>query len=331
MNRRRHSFAYNLVIFVLAQLVWLAVLLLWIYWYVSNNIIFEQVGEKVAPQIVYDAPSVFPFVGGIVLLTGLSISLVLIFRHLNIQIKLNALYDNFIANVTHELKSPLSSIQLYLETLNSREVSEEKKKEFYGLMMHDAERLKNLVNSILEIASMDKKKNYKDFEVYKADETIKKIILESAAQFQLKEGSIKFSGDAGCDILLDRNSIKTVFDNLVDNSIKYSTNLLEINIKFKRNAKRAEIEFSDNGIGIPAEEIKKIFQKFHRIYDKDIPNVKGTGLGLFVVREIIKNHKGKIFAFSEGKGKGSKFKIELPIYVDKKKSAKENKKDFKNE
>ncbi|MBK7631940.1 MAG: HAMP domain-containing histidine kinase [Ignavibacteriales bacterium] len=331
MLRRRHSFAYNLVIFILAQLVWLAVLLLWIYWYVKNNLIFEQVGENISPQIVYDAPSVFPFVGGIVLLTGLSVSLVLIFRHLNIQIKLNALYDNFIANVTHELKSPLSSIQLYLETLNSREVPEEKRKEFYGLMMRDAERLKNLVNSILEIASMDKKKNYRDFEVYKADEIIKKIILESAAQFQLEESSIKFSGDAGCDILLDRNSIKTVFDNLVDNSIKYSTNPLEINIKFKRNTKWAEIEFSDNGIGIPGEEIKKIFQKFHRIYDKDIPNVKGTGLGLFVVREIIKNHKGKIFAFSEGKGKGSKFKIDLPIYIDKKKSAKENKKDFKNE
>jgi len=328
MNRRRHSFAYNLVIFVLAQLVWLAVLLLWIYWYVSNNIIFEQVGEKVAPQIVYDAPSVFPFVGGIVLLTGLSISLVLIFRHLNIQIKLNALYDNFIANVTHELKSPLSSIQLYLETLNSRDVTEEKKKEFYGLMMRDAERLKNLVNSILEIASMDKKKNYKDFEVYKADETIKKIILESAEQFLVNKDSIKFSGDAGCDILLDRNSIKTVFDNLVDNSTKYSISPLEIKVSFKRNTKKMEIEFADNGIGIPHDEIKKIFQKFHRIYEKDIPNVKGTGLGLFVVKEIVKNHKGKITAFSEGKRKGTKFKIELPIYLEKKKSTKENKKDI---
>jgi len=329
MLRRRHSFAYNLIIFILAQLVWLAVLLLWIYWYVSNNIIFEQVGEKVAPQIVYDAPSVFPFVGGIVLLTGLSVSLVLIFRHLNIQIKLNALYDNFIANVTHELKSPLSSIQLYLETLNSRDVPEEKKKEFYGLMMRDAERLKNLVNSILEIASMDKKKSYRDFEVYKADETIKKIILESAEQFQLNADSIKFSGDAGCDILLDRSSIKTVFDNLVDNSIKYSINPLKITVRFKRNAKKAEIEFSDNGIGIPNDQIKKIFQKFHRIYDKDIPNVKGTGLGLYVVREIIKNHKGKIAAISEGKGKGSIFKIELPIYVAKDKSTKEKKKDLK--
>ena len=327
--RRKHSFVYNLIIFILAQLVWLAVLLLWIYWYVKNNLIFEQVGENISPQIVYDAPSVFPFVGGIVLLTGLSVSLVLIFRHLNIQIKLNALYDNFIANVTHELKSPLSSIQLYLETLNSRDVPEEKKKEFYSLMMRDAERLKNLVNSILEIASMDKKKFNRDFEVYKADDTVKKIILESAEQFQLPESSIKFSGDAGCDILLDRSSIKTVFDNLVDNSIKYSVEPLEIKVTFKRNTKKAEIEFADNGIGIPRDEIKKIFQKFHRIYDKDIPNVKGTGLGLFVVREIIKNHKGKITAISEGKGKGSIFKIELPIYAAKDKSTKDKKRNLK--
>jgi two-component system phosphate regulon sensor histidine kinase PhoR len=328
MIRRRHSFVYNLVIFVLAQLVWLAVLLLWIYWYVKNNLIFKQVGEKIAPQIVYDAPSVFPFVGGIVLLVGLSLALVLIFRHLNVQIRLTVLYDNFIANVTHELKSPLSSLQLYLETLNSRDVPEEKKKEFYGLMMRDAERLKNLINSILEIAAMDKKKFHKDFEVYKADETIKKIILESAEQFLVNKDSIKFSGDAGCDILLDRNSIKTVFDNLVDNSTKYSISPLEIKVSFKRNTKKVEIEFADNGIGIPHDEIKKIFQKFHRIYEKDIPNVKGTGLGLFVVKEIVKNHKGKITAFSEGKRKGTKFKIELPIYLEKKISTKENKKDI---
>jgi signal transduction histidine kinase len=326
--RRRHSFAYNLVIFILAQLVWLAVLLLWIYWYVSNNIIFEQVGEKVAPQIVYDAPSVFPFVGGIVLLTGLSVSIVLIFRHLNIQIKLNVLYDNFIANVTHELKSPLSSIQLYLETLNSRNVPEEKKKEFYTLMMRDSERLKNLINSILEIASMDKNKFKRDFEVYKADETIKRIILESAEQFKLSPDAIKFSGDAGCDVRLNRTSIKTLFDNLVDNSIKYSISILQINILFKRNSKKIEIDFSDNGIGIPHEQIKKIFQRFYRIYDNDIPNVKGTGLGLYVVREIVKNHKGKITAYSEGKGKGSRFKIELPVYIEKKKAIAEKKKDL---
>lgn len=307
--------------------MWLSVLLLWIYWYVSNNIIFEQVGEEVSPQIVYDAPSVFPFVGGIVLLTGLSISIVLIFRHLNIQIKLNALYDNFIANVTHELKSPLSSIQLYLETLNSREVPEEKRKEFYELMMRDAERLKNLVNSILEIASMDKKKLKRNFEVYRADETIKRIILESAEQFVIKPEVIKFYGETNCEVLLDRNAIKTVFNNLVDNSIKYSLNNLEINVDFKQNGKKFEIDFTDNGIGILSDQLKKIFLKFHRIYDNDIPNVKGTGLGLYVVKEIIKIHKGKISAISEGKGKGAMIKIELPVYDKKQKAKAEKQKD----
>lgn len=183
MMRRRHSFVYNLVIFVLAQLVWLAVLLLWIYWYVKNNIIFEQVGETISPQIIYDAPSVFPFVGGIVLLVGLSFSLVLIFRHLNVQIRLTALYDNFIANVTHELKSPLSSIQLYLETLNSRDVPEEKKKEFYGLMMRDAERLKNLINSILEIAVMEKRKFKKILKFIRRMKLSKKLFWNLLSSF----------------------------------------------------------------------------------------------------------------------------------------------------
>jgi two-component system phosphate regulon sensor histidine kinase PhoR len=329
--KRRHSFVYNLVIFVLAQLVWLAVLLLWIYWYVKNNIIFEKVGEKISPQIIYDAPSVFPFVGGIVLLVGLSFSMVLIFRHLNVQIRLTALYDNFIANVTHELKSPLSSIQLYLETLNSRNVPEEKRKEFYELMMRDAERLKNLINSILEIAVMEKRKSRKNFEVYKAEETFKKIIIESAKQFQLKPDSIKFAGNADCLVFIDRNSMKTVFDNLVDNSLKYNNSTPEITINFKHNGKKVDIEFADNGIGLPHKEVKKIFQRFHRIYDKDIPNVKGTGLGLYVVREIIKNHKGKISASSEGKNKGAKFKVELPVYTEKKKSVKRKNKELKNE
>jgi len=315
--KRRHSFVYNLVIFVLAQLVWLAVLLLWIYWYVSNNIIFEQVGEKISPQIVYDAPSVFPFVGGIVLLVGLSFSLVLIFRHLNVQIRLTALYDNFIANVTHELKSPLSSIQLYLETLNSREVPVEKRKEFYLLMMRDAERLKNLINSILEIAAMDKKKFRRDFEVYNAEEIIRIIVSESAQQFNLKETAITFSGAAPCNCLIDRNSIKTVFDNLIDNAIKYSMTSLEIGVNLKCNGNKIEIEFSDNGIGIANDETKKIFQKFYRIYDRDIPNVKGTGLGLYVVKEIIKNHNGKVTALNNGKTVGAKFKIELPVFTEK--------------
>jgi len=314
MIRRKHYFVNNLVIFVLAQLVWLALLGLWIYWYVSNYLIFEQVGETVSPQINIDTPSVFPFVGGIVLLVGLSFSLVLIFRHLNVQIRLRRLYDNFIDNVTHELKSPLSSIQLYLETLDSRDVPLEKRKEFYELMMKDTSRLQNLINSILEISKIESKKRKNTFVVHQASEFIPKLISESAAQFRLNQEALSIEVSGDCEVEIDSDSFKMVFDNLFDNAIKYSTDSLKITVQIICSQKKLEINFTDKGIGLPPNEQKKVFQKFYRIYDKDIPNVKGTGLGLYWVKEIIKNHKGKISAHSEGKKKGTSFIIVLPVY-----------------
>lgn len=323
--RLRHSFVYNLIIFVFAQLVWLAVLLLWIYWYVTNNIIFEQVGEELSPQIVVDAPSVAPFVLGIVMLTGLSFTLVLFFRHLSIQIRLTKLYDSFIANITHELKSPLSSIQLYLETLRSRDVPSDKSKEFYVLMLRDSARLQNLINSILEISALEGKQNRSHFTNYRVNEIFPKLIRDSVEQFRLPENSLDVKVTGDCEVFMDVNSFKMVFDNLVDNAIKYSTGNLKIEVTVNCNQKKLIVDFKDNAIGITDKEQKKVFQKFYRIYDKDIPNVKGTGLGLYWAREIIKTHKGKISVHSDGKGKGTTFRIELPV-VKKKKSSSEEKK-----
>lgn len=318
--RLRHSFVYNLIIFVFAQLVWLAVLLLWIYWYVTNNIIFEQVGEELSPQIVVDAPSVAPFVVGIVMLTGLSFILVLFFRHLSIQIRLTKLYDNFIANITHELKSPLSSIQLYLETLRSRNVPSEKSKEFYDLMMRDSARLQNLINSILEISALEGKQNRNNFSTLKAKDIITRLVIDSVEQFRLPSNTLVMNFSGECEISIDVNSFKMVFDNLVDNAIKYSTGNLKIEVSANCSQKKLTIDFKDNGIGITGREQKKVFQKFYRIYDKDIPNVKGTGLGLYWTKEIIKTHRGKINVHSDGKGKGTTFRIELPVIKTKKES-----------
>ncbi|AFH47903.1 Signal transduction histidine kinase [Ignavibacterium album JCM 16511] len=310
--RKRYSLAYNLAIFILAQIVWLALLGLWIYWYVSNYLIFEKVGEKVSPQIVIDTPNVFPFVGGIVLLVGLSFSMVLIFRHLNVQIRLTRLYDNFIANITHELKSPLSSLQLYLETLNSRNVPPEKQKEFLEQMIKDTTRLQKLISTILEISALESRKNKAQFEVYDCCEIISLLLNESVEQFRLKTDAIDFNCENEANISIDVNAFKMVIDNLIDNSIKYSTGDLKISVSVKTFLNKVEIQFTDNGIGIIPKEQKNIFQKFYRIYDSDIPNVKGTGLGLYWVKEIIRNHKGKISVKSEGKGKGTTFIIELP-------------------
>lgn len=316
--RKPSSTAKNLIIFILAQLFWLALVGLWIYWYVSNYLIFEKVGEKVSPQINVQAPEVFPFVGGLILLVGLSFIMVLIFRHLNVQIRLTSLYDNFIANITHELKSPLSSIQLYLETLKTREVPTEKQKEFFEQMLRDTNRLQNLINSILEISALESKKQRESFAIKSAKDFLPKIIKTSADNFRLADNVLSISIEGDSDILIDEHSFKMVFDNLIDNSIKYSTGNLKIWVKITCKENKVEIEFKDNGIGIESKEQKNIFKKFYRIYDSDIPNVKGTGLGLYWIRGIIKNHNGKISVYSEGKGKGTTFKIILPSYKTKK-------------
>jgi len=312
--RGKHSLFYHILIFVIAQLVWLSLLGIWIYWYVSNYIIFEKVGDQVSPQLVYDVQNALPFILGLILLIGLSFITALIFRHLNVQLRLNKLYDNFIGNVTHELKSPLSSIQLYLETLKQREVPAEKRKEFIDMMVKDANRLQSLINTILEISAQEKKKLLQDFRVYKADILVNELIKEACEKFRVEKENFTITGDASCEIAASKDGLKVVFDNLVDNAVKYSTEQAKIRITLNCNPKKFSILFSDLGIGINIKEQKKIFNKFYRIYNKEIPNVKGTGLGLYRVREILKAHEGKITVFSEGEGKGTTFKVELPTY-----------------
>lgn len=312
--KNKHPLFYHISIFILAQIAWLMLLGIWIYWYVSNYIIFEEVGDKVSPQVLYDNINVIAFVGGLILLVGISFGMSMTFRHLNVQIRLNKLYDNFIGNITHELKSPLSSIQLYLETLDGRKVPPEKQKEFIELMKKDADRLNRLINSILEISTIEQKKIAHDYQVFKSGELIKKMVLNSAEQFKVPADSVTFNGEPLCEIVADRNALKIVFDNLVDNAVKYSHEPVKINVSMKCDSKIFTVEFSDKGIGILPGDQKKIFNKFHRVYSADIPNVKGTGLGLYWVREIIKFHKGTISVSSAGKDKGTKFKIELPVY-----------------
>jgi two-component system, OmpR family, phosphate regulon sensor histidine kinase PhoR len=312
--KRRHSLLYIIIAFVFAQFAWMGLLGLWIYWYVSNYIIFEQVGDKLSPQIVIDTPNVWVFVGGIILIVGIAIAIFFIFRHVTVQMKMTNLYDNFIANVTHELKSPLSSIQLYLETLSIKNVQAEKQKEFLDIMMRDANRLKKLINAILEISRLEQKRIAPNYHVYDTDTVIKKIVEDAAEQFRLSGNNLELKGEAHCNCLIDKEAMQIVFDNLTDNAIKYSRNPVEIKIQISRLPKKIIIEFMDKGIGVEAKNQKKIFHKFQRVDSKNIPSVKGTGLGLYRVKEIIKFHDGKISVISEGLDEGSCFRIELPVY-----------------
>ncbi len=312
--KRRRSFLFQILIFVIAQLAWLSLLGLWIYWYVSNYIIFSQAGEKLSPQLISESKHVGTLVGGLVLLVAVSVGMILLFRHLTIQMKLTGLYDNFIANVTHELKSPLASIQLYLETMGRNDIPRPKQKEFIEVMLKDANRLNNLITSILEIPGLEQKKIAHSFSVYKADSLVHELANETLKQYKLPGNAIIIKGKAPCECVVDRDAFKIVTNNLVDNAVKYSLGQVQITIRLFCSAKNFILEFSDQGIGISLAEQKKVFEKFYRIYNESIPSVKGTGLGLYWAKEIIRNHGGQISVFSKGKNKGTSFRIELPIY-----------------
>ncbi|MEJ2636483.1 MAG: HAMP domain-containing sensor histidine kinase [Calditrichia bacterium] len=312
--KKRIGFLHPILVFIMAQLAWLSLLGLWIYWYVSNYIILKQVGDNLSPQIITKGANLLALIIGLIMLVLLLWGMYLIFIFLNRQINVTRFYDNFIANFTHELKSPLATIQLYLETLNLRKVSAEKQEEFIRLMLKDTYRLKNLINSILDMNVLEQQKAALRYQVYEAGDMVTDLIKESAEKFNLLESSVKISGNGSCECVFDRANMKTVFDNLIDNAIKYTEGEFELAVRMRCNEKFFYVELTDRGIGIPAKYQKRLFNKFFRVYQADSPNVKGTGLGLYMAREIMKHHNGKISVFSKGKNLGTTFRLQFPIF-----------------
>jgi signal transduction histidine kinase len=312
--RRQNSVVYHIIVFTIAQLAWFSLLGLWIYWYVSNYILLTEVGEEVSSRLIQEGTHVAALVSGIILLIAISVGMSLIFIYLNRQTNLTRMYDNFIGNVTHELKSPLSSIQLHLETMGHRNITPETRKQFVDLMLRDAQRLNDLITSILDISGLEQKKIAYTYQIYEADDVVRKIIQESSVEFRLQEEELRIHGQLNGQVVADRRALKIVINNLIDNAIKYSEYKPELTIELATSARKFHIAFTDKGIGISRKDQKRIFRKFQRIYDEHIPNVKGTGLGLYWVREIIRSHGGAIMVSSEGKNTGSTFSIELPVY-----------------
>ena len=321
MQRKKNgSLFYHILLFVMAQLAWCLLLGLWIYWFVTNYVGIENIsytGEDPLPKF----GNITILVSGILLLIMITIIMSMIFTYLNRQLNLTNLYDSFIANVTHELKSPLSSIQLFLETMKKREIDRETEVKFVGNMLYDVERLDKLINSILYISSFQHNKFASklshDYHIYSANNVIKAGINEIFSQFRL-EGSSEIKGELKGNCVIDRNWLKIVFSNLIDNAVKYSFNNRKITVRLNQSHEYYQISIEDNGIGINPKDYKKIFKRFQRLDNPLSPSVKGTGLGLYWVKEIVRYHGGKISVNSSAKKPGTVFTVFLPVYKSSK-------------
>jgi signal transduction histidine kinase len=259
---------------------------------------------------------VAPLVLGIIffslIIAGLIVYTVFIVR----EIRRNEQHDSFINAVTHELKTPIASIRLYLETLQSREVEDTKRKEFYAVMLADTERLHYTVEQVLK-AGIAGQKDRKHPETPVSLDTLVHETMELAkVRHHLDGESLTYRLDPRIiDPIVngDPDELRTALSNLLDNAVKYSPQEVQVKIELLQAPEdRLQVRVRDYGVGIPRNQLKLIFRRFYRVPGRGLRQVKGTGLGLYIVRSIAKKHGGRVFAESEGEGKGSTFTLELP-------------------
>lgn len=254
---------------------------------------------------------VFGIIFFAVIITGVVLNTIFLLR----EIRRNEQHDAFLNAVTHELKTPIASIKLYLETLKTRNVAEEKRREFYDVMLADSDRLLSTVEQVLQASRTKEKQRQLNISQINLGKLLDETIRITQTRYKLDAVAIKLTEPAEEIILSgDASELQTAFTNLIDNAIKYSSGEPRISLRVKKaGEKKVQIFFKDNGIGLEPADMKQIFKRFYRVSNTATQERKGTGLGLFIVKSIIEKHGGKIWADSKGEGKGSTFIIQLPI------------------
>ena len=254
----------------------------------------------------------FLILGALSLLMGAG--MILTYRSVSRELALAKLKSDFVSNVSHELRTPLALIRLYAETLELGRISSTgKQQEYYEIIRKESERLTSLINNILDFSRIESgKKEYNFRETNVAD--LVRDTLESY-RFEIELNGFQFEQKIATDVpplMVDREAIARSLLNLVNNALKYSLTEKYLGIKLYRHNNAVNLEVIDHGIGIPAKEQPKIFEKFYRVGDPLVHNTKGSGLGLSLVSHIVQAHGGEV-AVESAPGHGSKFIITLPM------------------
>ena len=249
------------------------------------------------------------------LLVAMFLGVALIIRDIAREKHLARLQSDFISNVTHELKTPLTSIYMFAESLKLDRVKSVKgRKEYLSIILKESERLKRMINNILDFSKMENGKPEYHFVNSNLASIMNAAIHEMDYWFENEKFDIVTDLDENIEAEIEPEKMKQAFGNLLSNAIKYSTNTKKIYIRLFKKTNQICIEVEDQGIGIPEDQLPRIFEKFYRIDLKE--SISGTGLGLTVVKEIVEAHNGKIFVTSKLE-KGSKFSIILNQQLEK--------------
>ena len=265
--------------------------------------------------IVISATPIWLLVVGSVLFALIIAGIIVYTVFLVMEIQRAEEHDTFINAVTHELKTPLASIRLYLDTLKTRPVSDGQRQEFYNVMLADVERLHHTVDQVLKAGVVREKQRRAARMPLDIGELARECVDLAMTRHHLQPGAIGLEAHDGASLIVrgDAEELRTVITNLLDNAVKYSGNDVRVTVSLAAPAPDTIwVRVQDRGVGIPRKQLKRIFKRFYRVQALGIRQVKGTGLGLYIVRAIARAHGGRVFAQSEGEGRGATFTVELP-------------------
>jgi len=251
---------------------------------------------------------------GLLLMTAVICGVVLNTIFLVREIRRNEQKDAFINAVTHELKTPVASIRLYLETLQTRPVEEARRQEFYGIMLDDSERLLATIEQVLRTGRAGAAGRKPNLTRIDMNELVGSCVERARTLHKASAESLQYHPGAPAATMGDLDEVQAAVSNLIDNAIKYSGGDFRVTVETANvDGKYVYVRVRDAGPGIPRAELKQIFKRFHRVPGPLAARIKGTGLGLYIVRSAARRHGGRAWAESEGAGRGSTFVMQLPI------------------
>jgi two-component system sensor histidine kinase SenX3 len=269
--------------------------------------------------IVLNWREVVPLILGVIffgfIIAGVILNTIFLVR----EVRRNEQQDSFLNAVTHELKTPITSIRLYLETLQHRDVDEAQRREFYQIMLEDTQRLMGTVDQVLRAARVVQKNAVLNKTEVEIGPLVQDAVELARTRYHLPPEAMAWELDGKLTERLsvagDRDELSTALSNVLDNAVKYSQKDPRIRVEVVTpDLQKVLIKVQDNGVGIPRGDLKRVFKRFYRVLTPGSTQVKGSGLGLFIVRAIARRHGGNAYAESEGAGKGTAVTIELPRY-----------------
>jgi signal transduction histidine kinase len=255
------------------------------------------------------------FILFVILIAGVVLNTVFLVR----EIRRNERQDSFLNAVTHELKTPIASIRLYLDTLTRHPGDETQRQHFYSVMRSDTDRLLSTIESVLKAGELGQRNRVEQRTRIELYPLVADCIAIVTARHHLTPDAIQLAeigGSVRLHVMGNQEDLRTAVLNLLDNAVKYSPN--GVHIQCRLGIERytyVVLAITDTGLGIPAQELKRIFKRFYRAPSNDRVKIKGTGLGLFLVRTIARQHDGDVRATSEGPGKGATMFLKLPLAI----------------